>query len=606
MSDFNTNLLAFAALRAMQTDANGNPSTSTVTSTELGFVSGVTSSIQTQLNGKQASGNYITALTGDVTATGPGSVAATLATVNANVGSFGSSTSIPSFTVNAKGLITAASGNVVIAPAGTLTGATLAANVLASSLTSVGTITTGVWNGTTIAVANGGTSLTTLTANNVILGNGTSAPTFVAPGTSGNVLTSNGTTWVSSAPSASGVTTVGAFSASSQTNGASISGSTITFGPADGTNPGMIKATGAQTLGATLTLTNPLTISAASTTALVINTSSFIFDSTNNSLGVGKAPAASTFFDIQASTASAVICGIVTGYGANQIGYRTRYARGTSGSPTAAQSGDTLVFFNAQGYGATAFPAASTGSFNIVAAENFTDSAMGTYLRWFTTPTGSVTAAETMRLNSTGNLLIGTTTDNATDKLQVNGTAIATSMKVTGATSGTITLSAVAVAGTNTASFPAFTGTALISADNEIIMTGGNGFGSTNTAIRRFTTTQRNNGSAMTLANTAASGASITIVTPGLYSISYADGGVASQAYGLSINSAQLTTAIGSITAANRILSPYVSGGNDTNVAAVVIRLAANDVIRPHCTNNTASDTGADDVTFRMILIGAQ
>jgi hypothetical protein len=48
-------------------------------------------------------------------------------------------------------------------------------------------------------VANGGTSLTTLTANNVILGNGTSAPLFVAPGTNGNILTSDGTTWTSAA-----------------------------------------------------------------------------------------------------------------------------------------------------------------------------------------------------------------------------------------------------------------------------------------------------------------------------------------------------------------------------------------------------------------------
>jgi len=58
----------------------------------------------------------------------------------------------------------------------------------------------------TLPVANGGTSLATLTANNVILGNGTSAPTFVAPSTSGNVLTSNGTTWQSTAPAASGAT----------------------------------------------------------------------------------------------------------------------------------------------------------------------------------------------------------------------------------------------------------------------------------------------------------------------------------------------------------------------------------------------------------------
>ena len=36
-----------------------------------------------------------------------------------------------------------------------------------------------------------------LTTNNVVIGNGTGAPNFVAPGTSGNVLKSNGTTWTS-------------------------------------------------------------------------------------------------------------------------------------------------------------------------------------------------------------------------------------------------------------------------------------------------------------------------------------------------------------------------------------------------------------------------
>lgn len=50
-----------------------------------------------------------------------------------------------------------------------------------------------------LTVAGGGTGLATLTANNVILGNGTSTPSFVAPSTSGNVLVSNGTTWTSAA-----------------------------------------------------------------------------------------------------------------------------------------------------------------------------------------------------------------------------------------------------------------------------------------------------------------------------------------------------------------------------------------------------------------------
>ena len=57
---------------------------------------------------------------------------------------------------------------------------------------------------TDVTVAQGGTGLSTLTANNVILGNGTSSPLFVAPGTLGNVLTSNGTTWTSAAAGGGG------------------------------------------------------------------------------------------------------------------------------------------------------------------------------------------------------------------------------------------------------------------------------------------------------------------------------------------------------------------------------------------------------------------
>jgi hypothetical protein len=58
--------------------------------------------------------------------------------------------------------------------------------------------------GAALPVGSGGTGAATFTANNVLLGNGTSAFQVVAPGTNGNVLTSNGTTWQSTAP-ASGV-----------------------------------------------------------------------------------------------------------------------------------------------------------------------------------------------------------------------------------------------------------------------------------------------------------------------------------------------------------------------------------------------------------------
>ena len=72
-----------------------------------------------------------------------------------------------------------------------------------TSMTTLGTITSGTWNATTIAVANGGTGATSLTANGVLIGNATNAVTTVAPSTNGNVLTSNGTSWISSTASVS-------------------------------------------------------------------------------------------------------------------------------------------------------------------------------------------------------------------------------------------------------------------------------------------------------------------------------------------------------------------------------------------------------------------
>jgi hypothetical protein len=63
--------------RALVSDSSGKIAVSTVTSTELGYVAGVTSSIQTQLNSKLSANQSIT-LSGDVTGTGSTAISTTI------------------------------------------------------------------------------------------------------------------------------------------------------------------------------------------------------------------------------------------------------------------------------------------------------------------------------------------------------------------------------------------------------------------------------------------------------------------------------------------------------------------------------------------------
>ena len=208
----------------------------------------------TSVSGANTGDQTIT-LTGDVTGSGTGSFATTIAAgviVNADINASAAIVDTKLDTIStalkvSNSATTAASANTASAivardASGNFTAGTITANLtgnasgssgsttgnaatatLASTATALATARAinGVnFDGTaaitvtaagstlsdTVTVAKGGTGAATLTANNVVLGNGTSAVQFVAPGTSGNVLSSNGTTWSSTAPSAGGIT----------------------------------------------------------------------------------------------------------------------------------------------------------------------------------------------------------------------------------------------------------------------------------------------------------------------------------------------------------------------------------------------------------------
>lgn len=186
------------------------------------------------------------------------------------------------------------------------------------------------------------------------------------------------------------------------------------------------------------------------------------------------------------------------GYGGNTglssrpgiSGFRTG---GTRTVPTATTNSSVLLGFAGWGWDATGnWLSAPTGEIWIRADEDFNNTSRSTYITFLTTPSGSVTEAQAMRINGNGNVLIGTNTDDGTDLFQVNGSIKVTSCTGCGAT-GTVTTTGSMVNG----NLPQATGAASLN---------DSGIATSNVAVKNaaqsFTAAQRGAPATLTISTT--------------------------------------------------------------------------------------------------------
>ena len=179
------------------------------------------------------------------------------------------------------------------------------------------------------------------------------------------------------------------------------------------------------------------------------------------------------------------------------------------------------------------------------------------------------------------------------------------SLVLTGDTSGQVTIAAPAVAGTTTITMPATTGTMVVlpTTPSMVRLNTDAGFGSTNTAIRRFANTVTNTGSDITYADSATLGASFTTNTAGIYAVTFSIGTSSAANIGLSLNSTQLSTAIQSITISDQLVNAVTPSATWSACVSWTGYLPATSVVRPHTSVSITASTTNGLPTFTIVRV---
>jgi hypothetical protein len=128
-----------------------------------------------------------------------------------------------------------------------------------------------------------------------------------------------------------------------------------------------------------------------------------------------------------------------------------------------------------------------------------------------------------------------------------------------------------------------------------------NGAGSTNTAIRRFSSTINSAGTDITYADSATLGATFTINTTGVYSISYTDSFNAPAGLAITKNASTLNASYASLAADQQLIETATPFANFRSNCSVTVSLVAGDVIRAHLDANNTN--GASPAQTRFVII---
>ncbi len=127
-----------------------------------------------------------------------------------------------------------------------------------------------------------------------------------------------------------------------------------------------------------------------------------------------------------------------------------------------------------------------------------------------------------------------------------------------------------------------------------------NGYGSTNTKIRRFLTAVLTQGTDITYADSATLGALFTINVAGIYAMSYSDQFGAADWFGITLNAAALTTTITSASAAEILTIGNTGAANLGVPTGCTVYLPAGSLVRPHTGGTATGGAGVVTTVFSI------